>query len=262
MQIPAGAVSSDVTLEILDTPPVADASANLRLTGQGFLTQIPEWIIGSSTFKTNSKQNLSATNFAQPVNMTVNYDPDQLMHLDLTNLALYQWDDLADIWTALASTIDSVNHTVTAQTTNVGNFSLQAPLVCPADTLEPNDNYDGASYIQTDGTSVSNLFDIATDEDWFKFDATAGTSYEIQTTNLATGVDTVLEIYDTNGVTMLATNDNSGGGNASLLTWQAPADGTYFVRVRQAAGSAYGCDASYDVATRIMHRIYLPLVER
>ena len=194
--------------------------------------------------------------------MTVDYDPAQLKHLDLTNLALYQWDDLANNWNALASTIDSVNHTVTAQTTNVGNFSLQAPLVCPADTLEPNDNYDASSLLQTAGTSLSNLFDIATDEDWFKFDATAGTSYEIKTTNLAAGVDTVLEIYDTDGVTMLATDNNSGGGKASLLLWQAPADGTYYVRVRQAAGSAYGCSASYDIVNKIMHRIYLPLVER
>jgi len=71
-----------------------------------------------------------------------------------------------------------------------------------------------------------------------------------------------LEIYDTDGVTMLATDDNSGGGNASLLTWQAPADGTYYVRVRQASGSTYGCDASYDIVNKVFHRIFLPLVER
>jgi len=135
-------------------------------------------------------------------------------------------------------------------------------LVCPADTLEPNDNYDGASVAQTDGTLVSNLFDIAQDEDWFKFDALAGTEYAIQTTNLAAGVDTAVEIYDTDGVTLLASDDNGGGGNASSLTWQATQDGVYFARIVQASGSSFGCGATYNFAALATYRIYLPLVLR
>jgi murein DD-endopeptidase MepM/ murein hydrolase activator NlpD len=262
VQIPAGAVSTDVTLEILDTPPVADASANLRFTGQSFLTRILEWLSGSSAIDSKGVRRAAETNFAQPVNMIVNYDPAQLIHLDLTNLALYLWNDLTNTWVALSSTIDSVNHTVTAQTTSVGNFSLQAPLICPADHLEPNDNYDGASLVQTNGKQAYRLFDIAQDEDWFKFDALAGVQYSTQTTNLAAGVDTALEIYDTDGVTLLATDDNSGGGKASLLTWQAPADGTYYVRVKQAAGSTYGCESGYNLDILATYYIYLPLAGR
>jgi hypothetical protein len=61
---------------------------------------------------------------------------------------------------------------------------------------------------------------------------------------------------------MLANDDNSGCGNASLLTWQASVDGGYFARFRQAVGSAYGCNASYDIVIKIMNRIYPPMVER
>ena len=32
-----------------------------------------------------------------------------------------------------------------------------------------------------------------------------------------------------------------------VLLWQAPADGTYFVRVAQAEGSTYGCNSTYNL---------------
>jgi hypothetical protein len=33
-----------------------------------------------------------------------------------------------------------------------------------------------------------------------------------------------------------------------MLVWQPDADGTYFVRIAPAPGSAFGCDATYRVA--------------
>lgn len=246
VNVPAGAVSSTVTLELWDSPPVAGASASLRSTGNSFLMRILEWLTGgSSPIRT---ANASANSFDLPVTVTVHYDPSTMPHLDTNQLTINQWDDVALAWIALPTTLDTVNQEASAQTSQPGNFDLQAPLVCPADTLEPNDNYDGARVVLTDGTQVSNLFDIATDEDWFRFDAVAGTQYDIQTSNLATGVDTTLELYDTDGVTLLVSNDNGGGGNASSLNWQAPQDGVYFARVVQASGSSFGCGSTYNFA--------------
>jgi len=150
------------------------------------------------------------------------------------------------MWHPLTTTVDTANHIVTAQAQDLGDFDLQAPLLCPADDLELDDSYYAAKAISTDGTPVSRLFDIAEDEDWFRLEAVAGTDYIIQTDNLTTGVDTVVEIYDLDGLTLLASDDNSGGGAASKLEWQAPLDGIYFLRVAQASGSAYGCDAAYE----------------
>jgi murein DD-endopeptidase MepM/ murein hydrolase activator NlpD len=258
--VPVDAVSNPVTLELWDIPPVADASAALRSTGNSFLMQVLEWLTGGSS---NSLTASSSTNsFDVPITVSVRYDPVSMPHLDLSQLTINQWNDASQAWMALSTTLNTVNHLATAQTTQPGYFDLQAPLVCPADTLEPNDYYDGASFVQTDGTLMASLFDIATDEDWFKFDGISRAEYTIQTTNLATGVDTILEVYDTDGVTLLGTDDNGGGGNASSLTWQAPADGTYFVRVTKAAGSAYGCDAGYEIGISAKYRIYLPLVIR
>ena len=258
--VPAGAVSDPITLELWDTPPVAGASATLRSTGNSFWMRVLEWLTGGSS--ASLMASASTNSFDVPVTVTVHYDPSWMPHLDTNQLTINQWDDVGQAWVALSTTLDTVNQQATAETSQPGYFDLQAPLVCPADTLEPNDNYDGASVAQTDGTLVSNLFDIAQDEDWFKFDALAGTEYAIQTTNLAAGVDTAVEIYDTDGVTLLASDDNGGGGNASSLTWQATQDGVYFARIVQASGSSFGCGATYNFAALATYRIYLPLVLR
>ncbi|MFH1632506.1 MAG: peptidoglycan DD-metalloendopeptidase family protein [Chloroflexota bacterium] len=259
--VPAGAVVSPVTLELWDTPPVAGASATLRSTGNSFWMRVLEWLTGGSS--PSLMASASTNSFDVPVTVTANFDSASMPHLDTSQLTINQWDEAGQAWVALLpTTLDTVNQQASAQTSQPGNFDLQAPLVCPADTLEPNDNYDGASVVQTDGTLVSNLFDIAQDEDWFKFDATAGTEYAIQTTNLTAGVDTALEIYDTNGVTLLASDNNGGGGKASRLVWQAPQSGTYFLRVSQAAGSAYGCSATYQISANQVYSIFLPMILR
>jgi len=87
------------------------------------------------------------------------------------------------------------------------------------------------------------------DQDWFRFQATAGERYLIRTSDLDGGADTYLELYDQDGVTLLAADDNGGGSNASSIQWEAPADGTYFIRVTPAPGSSYGCST--------YHRYYL-----
>jgi murein DD-endopeptidase MepM/ murein hydrolase activator NlpD len=258
--VPAGAVSDPITLELWDIPPVAGTSATLRSTGNSFWMRVLEWLTGGSS--TSEMASASTNSFDLPVTITVKYDPASMPHFDFSLATINQWDDAAQAWISLLTSLDTINKQASAETSQPGYFDLQAPLICPEDTLEPNDNYDGASYVTTEGKLVSNLFDIATDEDWFKFDTVVGAEYTIQTKYLAAGVDTVLEIYDTDGVTSLATDDNSGGGYASSLTWQAPADGTYFVRVAQAGGSAYGCEASYDLNTKVKYRIFLPLVNR
>jgi hypothetical protein len=151
------------------------------------------------------------------VTVSVNYDPAWIAHLDLQQLSLRQWDGTDQIWVPLATSLDPDNHRASAQTSQPGYFDLQGPLVCPADTLESNDNYDGSSVIPTDGSPVSNLFDIATDTDWFQFNGVAGINYRIRTTGLSAGVDTVVEIYNTDGVSQLAADDNSGGGKSPLI---------------------------------------------
>ena len=80
--------------------------------------------------------------------------------------------------------------------------------------------------------------------------------------NLSSGVDTYIELYDIDGVTLLA-SDNDFGERFSFKSYLgAPASGTYYIRVSQSPGSAYGCSASYDISVEGENLIYLPMTIR
>lgn len=117
----------------------------------------------------------------------------------------------------------------------------------PGDNYEPDNTFTQASPIVTDGTSQTHNFHIPADVDWVRFSTTLGGAYTIQTLNLGPASDTVLELYDTNGTTLLEVNDDGGVGLASRITWTAPANGTYFVKVRHYLASASGNDTNYDL---------------
>ena len=108
---------------------------------------------------------------------------------------------------------------------------------------------------------MGHVFDSASDEDWFVWDAQANVPYVIQTQGLAAGVDTVLEIRYVSGQTVLATDDNSGGGVASRIERSFTAAGTYFARVTPKAGSAAGCASTYQVSA-FVPRVFLPGLSR
>ena len=104
--------------------------------------------------------------------------------------------------------------------------------------LAPNDygnNAATAAAIAVNAT-LSGSIETGGDQDWFKFQAVAGQKYVISTT--LTGLaDSVLALYDRNGTTQLAYNDDIASNNpASRIQWTAPASGTYFIKV-----------AAYDV---------------
>ena len=223
------------------------------------MLNVPEWNLILQ--KTNTSSPL-VSSFQQPVTLQVGYDPDAIVHLDENNLALQRFDTTSNLWIALPTTIDKTLHQVTAQTLEVGNFDFQAPLICPADISEPDDGYSSSRAIPEDGSSISDLFDTQQDEDWFNLNASAGWKYTVQTSNLAAGVDTKIEIYDQDGVTVLASDDNSGGGLASKLVWHAPTNGIYFIRVFQGVGSTFGCNATYDLSVKGESQLYLPVITR
>ncbi len=257
--VPSGALTTTVTLQLWDSPPVAAPSAQLRSTGGSFWLRVLEWLTGSGNNPTIRKTT-ATVGFAQPVTVTVTYGVTETQHLDVNQLTMNRWDETSSTWVALPTTVDTNLRQATAQTTGIGSFDLQAPLLCPTDTQEIDDNFYAARPISTNGSPASRLFDIVQDEDWFKFDAVAGTRYVVQTSNLASGVDTIAQVYDLDGVTVLASDDNSGGGKASRLTWQAPLSGTYFIRVSRAAGGAYGCSATYQLKVSQSAPLFLPLI--
>ncbi|WP_166829988.1 Calx-beta domain-containing protein [Thalassoroseus pseudoceratinae] len=92
------------------------------------------------------------------------------------------------------------------------------------------DNAIEASSVNAATTTAGEL-EISGDQDYFSFNAQAGTEYTLSTT-LLTLPDSTLTLYDTDGVTELEFDDDGGTGLASEIVWTAPADGIYFAAVQ------------------------------
>jgi hypothetical protein len=80
--------------------------------------------------------------------------------------------------------------------------------------------------------ALNGVISEAGDADSFKFTAQKAKEYEVNVfaRQLRSPLDSVMEIYDLKGA-RLATNDDSGGPD-SYLRWKAPADGEFYLTVR------------------------------
>lgn len=142
-----------------------------------------------------------------------------------------------------------------------------APPPAAPDSFEPDNNAAQAKAITPNRASQTHNFHQAGDVDWIKFTATAGWRYTIATFHLGLVSDTVLDLYGTNGATLLATNDNAGAsGKASQITWTAPSNGVYYIRVRDHAGTTYGLETKFDLAVIVWPKnkpiVFLPLIRK
>jgi hypothetical protein len=118
---------------------------------------------------------------------------------------------------------------------------------CAADSYEPDNDAASANAIEVGGSAQRHQFCPAGDQDWVRFTAMAGFTYTLATANLGSASDTVLCLYGGDGTTQIACDDDSGGGRASRLSWQAPADGVYYAQARHHDPNASGPDTGYDL---------------
>ena len=151
-------------------------------------------------------------------------------------------------WTASASLhyvrVEALS--VYTQTTVVANYRLDVnklattptPTNTPEpgeDAYEPNDDpavdewYQLPIAVSSSATGAN--FHIPTDKDWYRFYVKSGRYYEALTSNLI-GVDTRIDLHKEGDWTNPIKSDNDGGGGfASLVEWRASYDGWYYVRV-------------------------------
>ena len=125
------------------------------------------------------------------------------------------------------------------------------------DAYEDDDHRPRRHLLALDSPQRHNFHAVG-DEDWLKFDALASTTYSIQTSELASNADTYVYLYDTDGTTLLASNDDAGDALASYLEWTAPSTGTYYVRVRNWNPNVGGCGTGYAVAVLDYSQAPLP----
>ncbi|MGC9398109.1 MAG: C1 family peptidase [Anaerolineae bacterium] len=118
-----------------------------------------------------------------------------------------------------------------------------------ADAFESDNAFGSATAFTPDGMSQIHNVHIEEDADWVKFTAQAGVTYTLTTANFGGHADTVLTLYDTDGSTQLAENDDCPDRwPSSCLDWQAPGDGTYYVKVTHWDEYAYGCTTEYGLS--------------
>jgi hypothetical protein len=131
-----------------------------------------------------------------------------------------------------------------------------------ADTFEPDDTFSQARPITANAAAQTHTFDPAGDVDWVTFPMTAGQVYRIFTSNLISPTDTVLELYDSDGTTSLAKNDdiNWPSDPASQIITMAVRTGTYYAKV-SSFGGVGGCGYGYNLGlTSGSTKYFLPLM--
>ncbi len=101
-----------------------------------------------------------------------------------------------------------------------------------ADAQEPNNSFNEAAETAADAADLCNLtFYPPGDQDYFRWWGKAGITYIVTTSNLDAGLDTVLDVYNTNQ-SLIATNDDvSAGIFRSEVRFTAGTDGYYYARV-------------------------------
>lgn len=123
------------------------------------------------------------------------------------------------------------------------------------DLYEPDDTWTKAKTILVGDSWQTHLHQVPGDVDYVKFTAAGGRNYTIRTDFLSDAPhnDTTLTLYGTDGVTLLAYNDQDPENPpASRIDWTCPADGTYFVKVAQFDPEVGGCDVSYRLNVSLL----------
>ena len=122
------------------------------------------------------------------------------------------------------------------------------------DVMEPNDSVAEARLV-TPGPAVYHLTYFAdvnndlvgeADPDLFGFDAVGGSPYTLETFNLVGDANTTLTLLASDGLAVLASNDDRGPTDKSSLVSYTPPSSTRLY-VRSAHGPGFGLYGSYDL---------------
>jgi PKD repeat protein len=123
----------------------------------------------------------------------------------------------------------------------IGPYKLS--ITCQGDFFEPDNGPADAKAIAADGAVQERNLCGPGDEDWVRLNVLCGMTYTIQTKRLlqnALCTDTVLELYDSDGATLLASNDNYGLNSCSRVDWTADWSKTVYICVHGAASYSSG----------------------
>jgi len=120
--------------------------------------------------------------------------------------------------------------TVPAYIANVRGI-VMVPAGVPVIPPDDHGNTSGQATTLVAPATVSAELSYYGDIDFFSFDATAGQAYEILVRAAGEGLDSTLWLYDTDGNSLLAWDDDGGTGPGSRIVYTVPTSGIYYLAV-------------------------------
>jgi hypothetical protein len=130
------------------------------------------------------------------------------------------------------------------------------------DAYEPDDRAEQATTVEIDGRAQTHNFHLRSDHDWIKLEAQAGAFYRIEARAVGERSDPLVWLYDSDGVTPLAYDDDGGKATGAALVWRAPRQDTFYVEVQDMAGASGDGTAYHVVVQTEPLTIYLPVAAR
>ncbi|MGA1869867.1 MAG: BACON domain-containing protein [bacterium] len=85
------------------------------------------------------------------------------------------------------------------------------------------------------------------DEDWVKFYGISDEAYTIKVSSLGSNCDVIINLYDTDGNTILASSNDGITGEDEILSWTCLQNNTYYVMVRHYDPGVFGEETGYDL---------------
>ena len=136
----------------------------------------------------------------------------------------------------IVAVVDSggvVDESVETNNTYVSTWGINIGATPGWDLYEIDNTYIEATSTWLDDMPQDHTLHVASDRDWLEVAIPGPTTAVIETYLLTGGVDTYLTLYDSDGTTVLA-EDNDGGvePSASRIVWTFDSSGTCYVEVR------------------------------
>ncbi len=119
---------------------------------------------------------------------------------------------------------------------NTGAYDFHFQLTTVADYYEPNDSPESCTQFAINNYATGNPYSLHThiDQDWFQFYGLSGLNCNFWSTGV---LDTQAWLYQEDGTTQLAYDDDSGEEYNFSLNYTLPADGWYKLKITSWGGS-------------------------
>ncbi|MEY3786121.1 MAG: hypothetical protein RLZ75_326, partial [Pseudomonadota bacterium] len=132
---------------------------------------------------------------------------------------------------------NQLNHLSIAKITSINN-TLNSPLINGSWALPrliETENTKAIQYTINVDSTIQGKIGVLGEQDWYKIALVKGQTYQFAEIGTGTNSlsDTYLKLYDASK-TLIASDDNSGPGNSSVIAYTATSTGNYFINASSA----------------------------